>query len=149
MTAQAKLLKILLVEDSRSDAVLIQETLSESKFLNELYIVRDGVEATDFLHQQGKYAQAPRPDIILLDLNLPRKNGRELLSEIKADTSLMTIPIVILTTSSYEGDILRSYQLHVNCYLVKPVQLEQFIELVKSIEHFWLALVELPSEQSY
>lgn len=148
MTLYAKLLKILLVEDSRSDAVLIQETLSESKFLNELHLVRDGVEATDFLCNRGKYVSAPRPDIILLDLNLPKKNGRELLAEIKADENLKTIPIVILTTSSDEADILKSYQLHVNCYLVKPVELEQFVEVVKSIEHFWLALVELPPEQS-
>ncbi len=144
MTFQAKLLTILLVEDSKSDAVLIQETLSESKFLNELHIVRDGVAATDFLYKQGKYADAPRPDIILLDLNLPKKNGQEVLAEIKADESLKTIPVVILTTSSHEADILRSYELKANCYMVKPVELEQFVEVVKSIEHFWLALVELP-----
>lgn len=146
MTIQARVLDILLVEDSRSDAVLIEETLTESKFLNNLYIVRDGVEATRFLNQQGKYADAPRPDIILLDLNLPKKNGRELLTEIKADQNLMTIPVVILTTSSDEADILKSYQLHANCYLVKPVGLEQFIKVVKSIEQFWFALVKLPSE---
>uniref|UniRef100_B8HLZ1 Response regulator receiver protein n=1 Tax=Cyanothece sp. (strain PCC 7425 / ATCC 29141) TaxID=395961 RepID=B8HLZ1_CYAP4 len=147
MTSHARLLKILLVEDSKSDAVLIQETLSASKFLNEIHLVRDGVEATEFLQQRGKYAEAPRPDIILLDLNLPKKNGRELLSEIKADQNLMTIPVVILTTSSDEADILKSYQLHVNCYLVKPVDLEQFVDVVRSIEHFWLALVELPPEE--
>lgn len=146
MTLYIKLLRILLIEDSKSDAVLIQETLSESKFLNELHIVRDGVEATDFLYKRGNYTGAPRPDIILLDLNLPKKNGRELLAEIKADESLMTIPVVILTTSSNEADILKSYQLHANCYLVKPVELDQFIEVVKSIENFWLAFVELPSE---
>ena len=146
MTIQARLLTILLVEDSKSDAVLIQETLSESQFLNELHLVRDGVEATDFLYKRGKYANAPRPDLILLDLNLPKKNGRELLAQIKADENLMTIPVVILTTSSNEVDILKSYQLHVNCYLVKPVDLEQFVEVVKSIEYFWLAFVELPPE---
>lgn len=148
MTSHLRLLKILLVEDSRSDAVLIQDTLSDSKVLNELHLVRDGVEATDFLYQRGKYSEAPRPDLILLDLNLPKKNGQELLAEIKADANLSTIPIVILTTSSHEADILRSYELHANCYLVKPVELDQFIEVVKSIEHFWLALVELPSRQS-
>lgn len=148
MTIHARLLTILLVEDSRSDAVLIQETLSESKFLNELHIVRDGVEATDFLYKRGKYANAPRPDIILLDLNLPKKNGRELLAEIKADEKLMTIPVVVLTTSSDEVDILKSYQLRVNCYLVKPVELEQFVDVVQSIERFWLAFVELPPEYS-
>ncbi|MFB2892087.1 response regulator [Aerosakkonemataceae cyanobacterium BLCC-F50] len=146
MTIHARLLTILLVEDSRSDAVLIQETLSESKFLNELHIVRDGVEATDFLYKTGKYANAPRPDIILLDLNLPKKNGRELLAQIKADEKLMTIPVVVLTTSSDEVDILKSYQLRVNCYLVKPVELEQFVDVVQSIERFWLAFVELPPE---
>lgn len=144
MTTHARLLRILLVEDSRSDAVLIQETLSESKFLNEIHHVRDGVEATDFLYQQGNYTDAPRPDIVLLDLNLPKKNGRELLADIKANESLKTIPVVILTTSSDEVDILKSYQLHVNCYLVKPVELDQFIEVIKSIENFWLAFVELP-----
>ncbi|MBE9229582.1 response regulator [Phormidium sp. LEGE 05292] len=146
MKIHARLLTILLVEDSKSDAVLIQETLSESKFLNELHLVRDGVEATDFLYKRGKYANAPRPDLILLDLNLPKKNGRELLAQIKADEKLKTIPVVILTTSSNEADILKSYQLHVNCYLVKPVGLEQFVEVVKSIENFWLAFVELPPE---
>ncbi|WP_416674403.1 response regulator [Egbenema bharatensis] len=148
MTTHVRLLTILLVEDSRSDAVLIRRTLRGSKFLNELHLVRDGVEASDFLHQRGKYVDAPRPDIILLDLNLPKKNGRELLAEIKADENLMTIPVVILTTSSDEADILRSYQLRANCYLVKPVNLEQFVEVVKSIEHFWFALVEFPVEQS-
>lgn len=142
--SHAKLLKILLVEDSPSDAVLIEETLGESKLLNELHLVRDGVEAAEFLYKRGKYSNAPRPDLILLDLNLPKKNGRELLAEIKVDEHLMTIPVVILTTSSAEVDILRSYQLHANCYLVKPIDLDQFIGVVKSIEHFWLALVELP-----
>lgn len=142
-----KLLTLLLVEDSRSDAVLIMETLSESKFLNELYHVRDGVEATDFLYQQGAYADSPRPDLILLDLNLPRKNGRELLSEIKQDPDLETIPIVILTTSDDDLDILSGYQLKANCYLTKPVDLDSFVSVVKSIEHFWLALVKLPPHQ--
>lgn len=148
MTTHPRLLRILLVEDSRSDAVLIQRTLKGSKFLNEIHLVRDGVEASDFLYQRGKHVEASRPDMILLDLNLPKKNGRELLAEIKQDEDLMTIPVVILTTSSDEADILRSYQLHANCYLVKPVSLEQFVEVVKSIEHFWFALVELPPEQS-
>lgn len=146
MKTHVRLLRILLVEDSRSDAVLIQETLRDSKFLNEMFLVRDGVEATDFLYKRGKYVGAPRPDIILLDLNLPKKNGRELLAEIKADEDLMTIPVVVLTTSADEVDILRSYQLHVNCYLVKPIELDQFVEVVKTIEHFWFALVELPQQ---
>lgn len=148
MTTHPRLLKILLVEDSKSDAVLIQRTLKASKFLNEIHLARDGVEASDFLWRRGKYVDASRPDLVLLDLNLPKKNGRELLAEIKADEDLMTIPVVILTTSSDEADILRSYQLHANCYLVKPVNLEQFVEVVKSIEHFWFALVELPAEQN-
>jgi len=145
MTTHPRLLTILLVEDSKSDAVLIQRTLKNSKFLNEIHLVRDGVEASDFLYQRGNYVNAPRPDMILLDLNLPKKNGRELLAEIKEDENLMTLPVVILTTSSDEADILRSYHLHANCYLVKPVNLEQFVEVVKSIEHFWFALVELPA----
>ncbi|MBI4781060.1 MAG: response regulator [Oscillatoriophycideae cyanobacterium NC_groundwater_1537_Pr4_S-0.65um_50_18] len=148
MVTHAKLLTILLVEDSRSDAVLIQETLSSSKLVNELHLVRDGVEATHFLYKKEPYTKAPRPDIILLDLNLPKKNGRELLAEIKTHENLMTIPVVILTTSSDEADVLRSYQLHANCYIVKPVNLNQFIEVVRSIEHFWFALVELPPEQN-
>jgi two-component system response regulator len=148
MTTHARLLKILLVEDSKSDAVLIQRTLKGSKFLNEIHLVRDGVEASDFLYQRENYVDAPRPDMILLDLNLPKKNGRELLAEIKEDENLMTIPVVILTTSSDEADILRSYRLHANCYLVKPVSLEQFVEVVQSIERFWFALVELPVEQN-
>lgn len=143
-----KVLQILLVEDSKSDAVLIAETLSESKFLNQLNIVRDGAEASDYLYRRGKYTDVNRPDLILLDLNLPKKNGRELLAEIKADDNLKSIPIVILTTSSAETDILKSYQLNVNCYLVKPVDLEQFIQVVRSIEYFWLALVELPNHQN-
>ncbi|UBF26766.1 response regulator [Kovacikia minuta CCNUW1] len=147
MTISPKLLKILLVEDSKSDAVLIQETLSSSRLLDELYVVRDGVDATNFLYQTGSYTNAPRPDLILLDLNLPKKNGQELLAEIKADENLKTIPVVILSTSSTEADIVKSYQNHVNCYLVKPVELDQFVHVVEAIEHFWLALAELPSSQ--
>lgn len=143
-----KVLNLLLVEDSRSDALLITETLSESKLINRLYHVRDGVEATEFLHQRGPYMESPRPDLILLDLNLPRKNGRELLTEIKQDESLRTIPVVILTTSDDEIDILRSYQLNANCYLTKPVDLISFVDVVKSIEYFWLALVQLPPNPS-
>jgi two-component system response regulator len=141
-----KLLTILLVEDSRSDAILISETLSESKLLNVMHHVKDGVEASDFLFRRGAFAESPRPDLILLDLNLPRKNGQELLEEIKSDEGLKTIPVVILTTSSDEIDILRSYQLHANCYLTKPVDLDSFVHVVKSIEQFWLALVHFPPQ---
>ncbi len=139
-----KALTILLVEDSRSDAILISETLSESQLPLELHHVRDGAEATDFLYQQGQYADSPRPDLVLLDLNLPKKSGREILAEIKMNSSLKTIPVVILTTSSDEADVLGSYQLHANCYLTKPVELERFIHVVESIEAFWLTLVSLP-----
>lgn len=143
------IIQILLVEDSKSDAVLTAETLSESKILNQLHIVRDGVEAIDFLYQVGKYQNAPRPDLILLDLNLPKKNGREVLAEIKKDPRLKSIPVVVLTTSDYEGDILKSYELHANCYITKPVELSQFINMMKTLEHFWFTIVKLPLNQSW
>ncbi len=138
--------EILLVEDSASDADLTEEALSEGKVLNHLHWVQDGVEALAFLHRQGKYSDAPRPDLILLDLNLPKKDGREVLAQIKADPNLKLIPVVILTTSAAERDILRTYELNANCYVTKPIDLEQFISVVKLIEEFWLALVKLPSE---
>lgn len=141
--------QILLVEDSKSDAVLTAETLSESRIVNQLHIVRDGVAAMDFLYQVGKYQNAPRPDLILLDLNLPKKNGREVLAEIKTDPHLKTIPVVVLTTSDYEGDILKSYELHANCYITKPVELSQFINMMKTLEHFWFTIVKLPLNQSW
>lgn len=138
--------EILLVEDSPSDADLTEEALSEGKVLNHLHWVPDGVEALAFLHREGKYSNAPRPDLILLDLNLPKKDGREVLAQIKADPNLKLIPVVILTTSAAERDILRVYELNANCYVTKPIDLEQFISVVKLIEEFWLALVKLPSE---
>ena len=138
--------EILLVEDSASDADLTEEALGEGKVLNHLHWVQDGVEALAFLHRQGKYSDAPRPDLILLDLNLPKKDGRDVLAQIKADPSLKLIPVVILTTSAAERDILRTYELNANCYVTKPIDLEQFISVVKLIEEFWLALVKLPSE---
>lgn len=137
-------IEILLVEDSPSDADLTIETLNDSKVLNNLHVVEDGVEAIAFLHRKGKYQNAVRPDLILLDLNLPKKDGREVLSEIKADLELSTIPVVVLTTSAAEEDVVRSYQLHANCYVTKPVGLEEFISIVKLIESFWLAAVKLP-----
>ena len=136
---------ILLVEDNEGDARLAQEALRESKIRNSLYHVVDGVEAMDFLHKQGKYAQVPRPDLILLDLNLPRMDGREVLAAIKGDENLKRIPVVILTTSSDEADIFKSYNLHANCYITKPLGLDQFIQVVKSIEDFWLTIVKLPN----
>ncbi|MEJ2345904.1 MAG: response regulator [Gammaproteobacteria bacterium] len=137
---------ILLVEDNPGDVRLTQEALKEAKVSNRLYVVEDGVAAMEFLRKEGSYASAPRPDLILLDLNLPRKDGREVLEEIKQDPSLMRIPVVVLTTSRAEEDILRTYDLHANCYVTKPVDLDQFITIVKSIEDFWLTIVRLPSE---
>jgi CheY-like chemotaxis protein len=138
--------EFLLVEDNPGDVRLTCEALTESKVKNNLSIVGDGMEAMAFLHREGKYADAPRPDVILLDLNLPKKNGLEVLAEIKADSSLKRIPVVIITSSEAEQDVLRTYDLHVNCYVNKPVDLEQFIKVVQSIETFWLTIVKLPSE---
>ena len=136
--------EVLLVEDSPGDVRLTREALKEGKVRNNLSVVNDGVEAMEFLRRQGKYAEAPRPDIVLLDLNMPRKDGREVLAEMKSDESLKRIPVVILTTSEAEQDILKTYDLHANCYLTKPVDLEQFISIVKSVEDFWLTIVQLP-----
>ncbi|MBI1878172.1 MAG: response regulator [Chloroflexi bacterium] len=141
-----KPIEILLVEDNPGDADLAQETLEESKVLNNLHVVSDGVEALAFLRQEGAYAEMPRPDLILLDLNLPKKSGHEVLAEIKQDPGLSRIPVVILTTSQTERDVLKAYNLHANAYVTKPVDLGQFIEVVKSIEEFWLTIVILPSE---
>jgi len=137
---------LLLVEDSEPDVRLTKEALAEAKVWNRLWVVEDGVEATDFLYRRGRYADAPRPDLILLDLNLPRKDGRQVLKEIKADPSLRRIPVVILTTSRDEGDVLRAYDLHANCYIPKPVDFNRFMEVVKSIEDFWLTVVRLPPD---
>lgn len=137
--------EILLVEDNPGDVRLTIEALRESKVRNSLTVARDGVEALAILRREGDFAAAHRPDLILLDLNLPRKDGREVLAEIKADPMLGSIPVVILTTSRAEQDVLRSYELKANCYITKPVDLEQFITVVKSIEDFWLTIVTLPS----
>jgi chemotaxis family two-component system response regulator Rcp1 len=137
--------EILLVEDNPADVRLTQEALKEGKVYNNLHWAKDGVEALEFLHRKGKYAGAPRPDIILLDLNLPKKDGREVLQDIKNDDKLKRIPVVILTTSKAEEDVLKSYNLHANCYVTKPVDLEQFIVVVKSIDMFWLTVVTLPN----
>jgi chemotaxis family two-component system response regulator Rcp1 len=138
-------IEILLVEDSPGDVRLTREALRDAKVQNNLHVVSDGMEATSFLWRQGKHANAPRPDLILLDLNLPKKGGREVLEEIKVDPSMKSIPVVILTTSAAEEDILRSYQLHANCYITKPVDLDQFLKVVKTIDNFWLAIVKLPT----
>ncbi|HEX9445543.1 MAG TPA: response regulator [Candidatus Binatia bacterium] len=136
--------KILLVEDNPGDVRLTMEALKEGKILNDVSVVEDGVEALAFLRREGKYADALKPDLILLDLNLPKKDGREVLQEIKGDDDLKKIPVVVLTTSAAERDILRAYNLHANCYITKPVDLEQFIRVVQVIEDFWLTIVKLP-----
>ncbi|MDP1768132.1 MAG: response regulator [Nitrospirota bacterium] len=140
--------QILLVEDNSGDVRLTIEALKEAKILNKLMVVKDGVEALSFLRQQGPYADVTIPDLILLDLNLPKKDGREVLAEIKADDKLKHIPVVILTTSRDEEDVLKSYNLHANCYISKPVELDQFIRVVKSIEDFWLGIVVLPKNDN-
>ncbi len=137
-------IEILLVEDNPGDVRLTVEGLKESKVRNNLHVTRDGVEAMAFLRREGQHARAVRPDLILLDLNLPRMDGREVLSELKSDPKLKTIPVVVLTTSRAEQDVLRSYELQANCYITKPVDLEQFISVVKSIEDFWFSIVTLP-----
>ncbi len=137
-------IEILLVEDSPSDTELTIEALTEARVRNRLNVVEDGVEAMAFLRRQGRYADKPRPDLIMLDLNLPRKDGREVLAELKADEDLKAIPVVVLTTSHAEQDVLRAYHLHANCYITKPVDFEQFLSVVRSIESFWLLVVTLP-----
>ena len=139
-------IEILLVEDNPGDVRLTQEVLKDGRIKNTLRVVGDGVEALEFLHREGLHADAKTPDLILLDLNLPRMSGREVLAEIKSDPDLHRIPIVVLTTSAAETDILTSYDLHANCYITKPVDLDQFVKVVRSIEDFWLAIVRLPRE---
>jgi chemotaxis family two-component system response regulator Rcp1 len=136
--------EILLVEDNLGDVGLTRETLKDSKLLNHMSVAENGVEAMAFLRREGKYGNATRPDLILLDLNLPKKDGREVLAEIKTDERLRRIPVVVLTTSSAEQDILKTYDLHANCYIAKPVDLDQFIGVVKAIEEFWFTIVKLP-----
>jgi len=136
--------EILLVEDNPGDVRLTRESLKDSKLLNHISVVGDGEEAMAFLRREGKYVEATRPDLILLDLNLPKKDGREVLAEIKTDEQLRRIPVVILTTSSAEQDILKTYDLHANCYITKPVNLDQFSAVVRGIEEFWFTIVKLP-----
>ena len=142
----AEQIQILLVEDNEGDVGLVEEVFHEAKIRNKLNVAEDGEEAMLFLHKEGKFSNVPRPDIILLDLNLPRKDGREVLKEIKDDDDLKTIPVVVLTTSKAEEDILKSYDLHANSYITKPVDFDQFIRVIKSIEDFWLDVVKLPSK---
>jgi CheY-like chemotaxis protein len=146
MSSIGRPIEVLLVEDSPGDVRLTREALKEGKIRNNLSHVPDGVEAMAFLRHEGPYTEAPKPDIVLLDLNMPRKDGREVLAEMKADPKLKRIPVVVLTTSEAEQDILKTYDLYANCYITKPVDLDQFISIVRSVENFWLQLVKLPRE---
>jgi two-component system, chemotaxis family, response regulator Rcp1 len=140
----ARPIHILIVEDNAADARLVREVMRDSKILNEIHWVPDGVEALAFLHQQGKYANSPRPHLIFLDLNMPRKDGREVLREIKSDEQLRRIPVCVMTSSQAEEDVARAYDQHANCYVRKPIDFEQFHAVVKTLENFWFATVELP-----
>jgi two-component system response regulator len=143
-----KSVNILLVEDNPGDADLAREALVNSKMNNNLHVVDDGEKAMAFLRREGSYADVPRPDLILLDLNLPKKDGRQVLAEIKSDNELKRIPVVILTTSQAEEDVLKTYNLHANCYITKPIDLNQFLHVVRSIEDFWLSIVVLPPKEA-
>ena len=146
MPEYSKPIEILLVEDNPGDVCLIQEALKETKVINNLHVIGDGEEALSFLNKKGKYSEIESPDLILLDLNLPGKNGSEVLTEVKADEKLKHIPIVILTSSKADKDIIKSYKLHANCYITKPIDIAQFFNVIKSIENFWLTVVKLPSK---
>jgi two-component system, chemotaxis family, response regulator Rcp1 len=139
-------IEVLLVEDSPGDVRLTQEAFKDAKVHINLHVASDGTEAMAFLRREGQHVNSPRPDLILLDLNLPKKDGREVLAEIKGSPTLKSIPVVILTTSSLDADILRSYMLHANCYISKPVDLSGFLDVVKSIDNFWLSVVKLPRQ---
>jgi CheY-like chemotaxis protein len=138
-------IEVLLVEDDPGDVLLIREAFEDNKVANRLHVVSDGVEALEFMRHEGPHADAPRPDLVLLDLNLPRKDGREVLAEVKEDAALRTIPVVVLTTSSAEEDVLRSYNLHANAYVTKPVDFDRFIGVVRQIDQFFVSVVKLPS----
>lgn len=144
---EIRMIDILMVEDNPGDVRLTREALREYKIRNEMYVVDDGVKALDFLHKRGDYGDVPTPDMVFLDLNLPRKNGQEVLQEIKNDPELMRLPVIVLTSSTAEEDILRSYDLHANAYVTKPVRLEEFIAAVRAIEEFWLSVVKLPEKK--
>ena len=141
-----KPIQILLVEDNPADIDLTREGFEVGKLKNDLHVVTDGIEAMRFLRKEGEHASAPRPDLMLLDLNLPKKDGREVLAEIKQDPGLQRIPVVILTSSDAEEDVVKSYQLHANCYIRKPVNLERFMKIVSTVEDFWFTVVKLPGE---
>jgi len=141
-------IEILLVEDNSTDVMLTRAALEQAKMRNNLHVARDGVEAMAFLRKEDKYAQMPRPDLILLDLNMPRKDGREVLTEVKADDTLKYIPVVVLTTSQAQEDVIKAYGLHANCYISKPVDFEQFTNVVRAIDNFWFTVVTLPAEDN-
>ena len=143
----SKPIDILLVEDNPGDVRLTKEALKDAKVLNEIYVARDGVEAMQFVNKEGSFSSAPMPDLILLDLNLPRKDGREVLAEIKKDPKLKHIPIVVLTTSKADEDIIRTYNLHANAYITKPVDLNRFVEIMHALEEFWFTIVKLPPKE--
>ncbi len=143
----AEAVDILLVEDNPGDVRLTKEALKDAKVLNEIYVAKDGVEAMDFLHRQGQFVDAPIPDMILLDLNLPRKDGREVLAEVKKDPKLKHIPVIILTTSKADEDIIKTYNLHANAYITKPVDLNRFVEIIHALEEFWFTIVKLPPKE--
>lgn len=146
MADNIKPAEILLVEDNAADIALTKKAIQKSKIANNLSVTRDGEEAIDFLYNKGKFKESPRPDLIILDLNLPKKDGREVLEDIKKDEKLKKIPVVILTTSNAEKDILKTYDLHANCYITKPLDFDQFIAIVKQINDFWFSIVKLPRE---
>jgi two-component system, chemotaxis family, response regulator Rcp1 len=146
LTESFKSIDILLVEDSPTDVLITREALAQAKLINTMHVVQDGVKAMDYLYRRGEYARAPHPDLVILDLNLPRKNGREVLAEIKADENLKLIPVVVLTTSSAEEDVIKAYGLHANCYVVKPMDFDSFVQIVRDIGHFWFHVVSIPPE---
>lgn len=146
MVESGKLIQVLLVEDSPSDARLTEEAFRDGKIANKLTVVTDGHDAIAYLKQKGRFAGAPRPDLILLDLNLPKMDGREVLRRIKTDDEFKTIPVVVLTTSEAEGDVSKAYEYHANCYIRKPVDLKRFLEIISTIEDFWLTVVKLPTD---
>jgi two-component system response regulator len=141
---EPKIIDILLVEDNAGDALLVQKAFELGRIANRIYTVGDGEEALAFLRGEGKYSEMPRPDLIILDLNMPKLDGREVLAEIKSDPNLLMIPVIVMTTSADERDIINSYKLHVNCYITKPVQVREFLEVIKAIDYFWIGVVTLP-----
>jgi two-component system response regulator len=143
-----RFIEILLVEDTPTDIIITREALQEAKMINTLHVVEDGAQALDFLYRRGKYINASRPDLVILDLNLPVKNGREVLAQVKTDEKLKKIPIVVLTTSSADEDIIKAYNLHANCYVIKPMDFDSFVQIVKDVGHFWFSVVAIPPEEN-